>query len=354
MRRTALIFSPIYYRHNTGKRHPESAKRLHAMITEIEKAALLKNEKIQLVKPEKAKTTDVILVHSAEYVNLVKAVCKSGGGFLDLQDTVVSPESFDVALYAVGGTLKAINLVMEEKFQNVFALVRPPGHHASRYRACGFCVFNNVAVGAEYLRRKYGLKRILILDIDAHHGNGTQEIFYSTNNVLYISLHQDPTDFPGKGFVDEIGENEGIGYSVNIPLPFGAGDQVYLKAMDEVVEPIVRQYAPQFMLVSAGLDGHYADPVASLSLSTLCYSHVYERIVKLASEKCKGKLVSVLEGGYSLKFVGKISATILSKMSETSYNITDYRQKTSSNVNKQAEKVLCNIKAVLKDFWNLR
>jgi len=163
----------------------------------------------------------------------------------------------------------------------------------------------------------------LILDVDAHHGNGTQEIFYKTSKVLYISIHQDPREFPGTGFTDEIGEGEGLGYTVNIPLPFGTNDKIYLKAVNEIVKPITRQYKPQFILVSAGLDGHYMDPVGRLSLSVPCYQEVYETIVNLASETCRGKLVSVLEGGYSLNFVGKIAAAALAKMSRAFYNVDD-------------------------------
>jgi acetoin utilization deacetylase AcuC-like enzyme len=354
MARTAIIFSPIYYQHNTGKRHPESAKRLHAIIKEINKAKLVNGETVQLIKPEKARLEEVELVHGIEYIDLVEAVCRSSGGLLDLEDTVVSPESFNVALYAVGGTLKAIKLVIEGKFKNTFALVRPPGHHASEYCACGFCIFNNVAIGAEYLRRKYGLKRILILDIDAHHGNGTQETFYKTPEVLYISLHQDPTEFPGTGFVYEVGEGDALGYTVNIPLPYGTRDRIYLKAMSEVVEPIVMQYNPQFTLVSAGLDGHYTDPVANLSLSASCYQRIYESIIRLTSETCDGRLVSVLEGGYSQNFVGKIAVSIIARLSGTLYNVEDKAPVINKHVEKQGEKALEDVKSVQKSFWEIK
>jgi len=195
MNRTAVVFSPIYYQHNPGRSHPESAKRLAAIVSELKKNKLSRGKNWQFVEPEKARIKDVALVHDPEYIKLVEAVCKSGGGLLDSGDTVASPESFNVALYAVGGTLKAVKLVMEKRFENAFALVRPPGHHAEKFRAFGFCVFNNIAIAARFLLKKFGLKRILILDIDAHHGNGTQETFYETNKVLYISLHQDPPRF---------------------------------------------------------------------------------------------------------------------------------------------------------------
>ncbi|MEM2118649.1 MAG: histone deacetylase, partial [Candidatus Bathyarchaeia archaeon] len=242
MKRTAIVFSPIYYQHNTGKGHPEKAKRLKAIVKEVsEWNKLGQKRNIQFVKPEKAQNEDVELVHMPEYVKLVEAVCKAGGGLLDLQDTVVSSNSFDVALYAVGGTLTATHLIMEGKNRNAFALVRPPGHHATRHRALGFCLFNNAAIAAQHLIEKFNLKRILILDLDAHHGNGTQEIFYATDKVLYVSLHEDPAGFPGTGFAEETGKVDGKGFNVNVPLPFGTGDSEYLQAINEIAMPIARQ-----------------------------------------------------------------------------------------------------------------
>jgi len=354
VRTTAVVFSPIYYRHNPGKGHPESAKRLRVIINELKKGKLRGVENWQFVEPEKARLEDIELVHGIEYIEFVENVCRSGGGLLDVEgDTAASPESFEVALYAVGGTLKAVNFVMEEKVQNAFALVRPPGHHAKKYQAGGFCIFNNVAIAAECLLKKHKLKRVLILDIDAHHGNGTQEIFYETNKVLYMSLHEDPRGFPGTGFVDEIGQNEGLGYTVNIPLPFRTSDEIYLKTIDEVAKPIIQQYKPQFILVSAGSDGHYTDPVGSLSLSALCYQEVYETMINLASEICDGKLVSVLEGGYSLDFVGKIAAAAVAKMSRTFYTVNDKVPSTKERIRKQGEKVIKEVKRVQKAFWNI-
>jgi len=353
MSKTAVIFSPKYYQHNPGRDHPESAKRLGAIVNELEGGRLSRSKNWQFVTPEKARIEDVELVHGIEYIRFVETLGKSGGGLIDLEDTVASPESFEVALYAVGGTLKAVNLVMEKKFENAFALVRPPGHHAEKFRAFGFCIFNNVAIAARHLLKKFKLQRILILDIDAHHGNGTQETFYETNKVLYVSLHQDPRIFPGTGFIDEIGEGEGLGYNVNVPFPFRTGDQIYLKAMREIVTPIIYQYKPQFILVSAGLDGHYTDPVANLSLSALCYQEIYEIIVKLASEICDGRLVSVLEGGYSLKFVGKIAAAAIAKMTEAFYIVDDKVPVTSERIRRQGETVIRDVKEVQRVFWNL-
>ncbi len=354
MSTTGVIFSPVYYRHNPGRGHPELARRLRAIVRELKKSKLQGVGNWQFVKPEKARLKDVELIHGIEYIESVENLCKSGGGPLDAEgDTVASPESYDVALYAVGGTLKAVNLVMKGRFQNAFALVRPPGHHAGKYSARGFCIFNNIAIAARYLLTEFELKRILILDIDTHHGNGTQENFYETNKVLYTSLHEDPREFPRKGFIDEIGEGEGLGYNVNVPLPFRTGDHIYLKAINEIVTPIIKQYKPQFILVSAGLDGHYADPVGSLSLSALCYQEVYETIFNVASEMCEGKLVLVLEGGYSLRFIGKLAVAAVAKMSGAIYNIEDKVPITKKHIKEQGEKVIKEVKRVQKAFWNV-
>ncbi|MEM3623508.1 MAG: histone deacetylase [Candidatus Bathyarchaeia archaeon] len=353
MHKTAVIFSPKYYQHNPGRSHPESARRLKAIVNELKKGQLSRSKNWQFVEPEKASIENVKLVHDIEYIRFIDAVCESGGGLLDSEDTVASGKSFEVALYAVGGTLKAVNLVMEGKCENAFAVVRPPGHHAERFRAFGFCIFNNVSIAAKYLLKKFSLKRILILDIDAHHGNGTQEIFYGTDEVLYISLHQDPRIFPGTGFIDEIGEGKGLGYNVNVPLPFRTGDHVYLRAIREIVTPIIREYKPQFMLVSAGLDGHYADPIGNLSLSTLCYQEIYETTVNLASKLCRGKLVSVLEGGYNPKFVGKIAAAIVAKMSGSPYIINEKVLPTSKYHERKSEKIIREVKKVQRNFWHI-
>jgi acetoin utilization deacetylase AcuC-like enzyme len=353
MTRTAVIFSPIYYQHNTGRGHPESAKRLRTIINELHASKLSQNKEIQFLEPEKATIENVELVHDMEYVRHIESFCKFGGGLLDAGDTVASPETYKVALNAVGGTLKALDLVMRRKFQNAFALVRPPGHHAGKFTACGFCIFNNIAVAAQYLLKKHKLERVLILDVDAHHGNGTQEAFYGTNKILYISLHEDPRGFPGTGFIDELGEGEGLGYNVNIPLPFKTGDKIYLRVVREIVAPIINQYKPQFMLVSAGFDGHRTDPVGCLNLSAQCYQEIYETVLRLAVENCNGKLLSVLEGGYSIGFVGKMATAAISVMSGSSYALKDSASTPKERILKQGERILKEVKKAQKASWNI-
>jgi acetoin utilization deacetylase AcuC-like enzyme len=295
----------------------------------------------------------VKLVHESDHIQLVQDICASGGGFLDLGDTVVSPESFEVALLAVGGTIEAVDLVMAGKFQNAFALVRPPGHHAGPYYAMGFCIFNNTAIAATHLLSHFNLERILILDVDAHHGNGTQEIFYGSDRVLYVSLHQDPMEFPGTGFVDEVGEGKGLGYTVNVPFPFRINDQIYLKAFDQIVVPIIQQYKPQFILASTGFDNHYTDPVANLSLSTLGYGKIFGKILELASKFCAGRLVAILEGGYSLRFLGRMAVSVIARMAEVPYFTKDKRRMANPGILKQAERIIQEVKRVQSSFWTL-
>ena len=353
MKKTAVIYTPKYLNHNPGRHHPESPERLKVIMKELDHSGLFKTGQCSLVEPEPASIENLKLVHEPDHITLAKQCCASGGGLLDIGDTVVCPESFEVALLAVGGAVKAVNLVMARKFQNSFAFVRPPGHHAGPYYAMGFCVFNNVAIAASHLLRNFNLDRILILDIDAHHGNGTQEIFYDTNNVLYISLHQDPTAFPSTGFADEVGKKDGLGYTVNIPFPFHVDDQIYLQAVNRIVVPIVEQYKPQFIFVSVGFDTHYTDPVGELSLSAFGFLETFTRALDLASQFSMGKLVAVLEGGYSLNFLGRMATVAVAKMAGVSYNIQDKRPVASSRVRKRALKTIEDVKKNQSSFWDL-
>jgi acetoin utilization deacetylase AcuC-like enzyme len=348
-----VVFSPEYYKHNPGKNHPESANRVSTIVNELRRGQLWRSTNWRFVKPYKAEVAEIKSVHEPKYVGYIKALCKSGGGLLDSGDTVVSPESYETALLSAGGALEAARLVMKGDCENSFALIRPPGHHATQNSGLGFCVFNNVAIAAKHLLRSFGLERILILDIDSHHGNGTQQIFFETSNVLYVSLHEDPRDFPRTGFIREIGKGLGRGYTVNIPLPFGTSDQIYLKAWKEIVTPISLQYEPQFVLVSAGLDGHYADPVGQLALSAFCYDEIFLSITSLASRLCGGKLALVLEGGYGVRFVGRIAAAAIARLSQVKYQLDDQVPMVSQRSRAMGEKVIREVKKVQRSFWSL-
>jgi acetoin utilization deacetylase AcuC-like enzyme len=352
MTKTAIVYSPRYLEHNPGPRHPEGAKRLKVMMEALKSSRIVDNEQCKLFEPDIAREEDVELVHHPDYIKLVQRVSSSGGGLLDLGDTEVSPESYEVALYAVGGGLKAVDLVLAKKAENAFAFVRPPGHHAGPYTASGFCIFNNIAIAATYLLRRFNFERVLILDIDAHHGNGTQEVFYDTDKVLFISLHQDPRGFPGTGFVDEIGEKDGLGYTINFPFPFRTSDEPYEKAFTKVITPVVQRYKPQFVLVSAGFDGHFSDTVAGLALTVKGYMKTFQHIIEY-SQLCEGKLAVLLEGGYNLNIIGKLAVSSVSEMAGIPFAPPNESIQINEKVKKQAEKVIEAVEKIHSAYWKL-
>ncbi|MBS7634614.1 histone deacetylase [Candidatus Bathyarchaeota archaeon] len=350
--RTAIIYSHKYLEHKTGNGHPESPQRLIATMRGIERSGLLKDKECMLVEPRSISLEDLLMIHIPEHVERIRSICNSGGGLID-DETPVSKESFNIAMLAAGGAIRAVQEVMDKEFDNAFAIVRPPGHHAGPNFSLGFCIFNNVALAAKYLNEKMGLKRVLIFDIDAHHGNGTQEIFYDTNNVLYISIHEDPTEFPKTGFIGEVGIDEGLGYTVNIPLPYRTGDAAYLMALKTIGLPIISQYKPQFILISAGFDGYYRDPVADLSLSAYIFPKIFHLLLDLAHKICDGRLVAILEGGYNLSFLKKVAPACIAKMTGTYFKVKDHRPPINLKSQKEAEKVVEIVKRVQSRYWSL-
>ena len=299
-----LVFHENYLLHETGS-HPERKERLVAIMELLKERGLL--EEMVSVEAREATLEEVELNHSRDYIEKVRGFCQGGGGRLD-PDTVVSPQSFTAALWAVGGVLNALDAVLEGRCSSVFCAVRPPGHHALRARAMGFCIFNNVAIAARYALKK-GLERVLIVDWDAHHGNGTQDAFYTSPQVLYFSTHQWPL-YPGTGRAEEKGEGPGQGYTINCPLPPGSGDHVFLDVFDGVLLPRAREFDPQLILISAGYDAHAYDPLASLELSTQGFSALTQRITAISREH-RAPVVALLEGGYSLSALAEsVAATI--------------------------------------------
>jgi acetoin utilization deacetylase AcuC-like enzyme len=289
------VYDPIYLKHDTGE-HVENAGRLEAIISRLEETGL--KQQLTPVKPRLASVDELLLVHQRQHISRIQDVAKKGGGWLDA-DTVMSPESYEVALYAAGGTIMATEAVMGGKVGSAFALVRPPGHHATPRRAMGFCLFNNIAIATEYALAKYKLERILIIDFDVHHGNGTQEVFYTRPEVVYISTHEYPF-YPGTGSVEETGSGEATGATVNIPLPAGCGDSEYLEVFDQIIVPAAKRCRPQLILVSAGYDAHWADGIAMMQVSVSGFRQMVRIIKGLADELCGGRLVFSLEGGYHL------------------------------------------------------
>ncbi len=291
--KTGLITSDTYKNHNTGNGHPEKIDRVTAIIDNFKK---VDNKNLIWKKPNKFDEFFLNKTHSIEYINHVKqSFPKKGLVFLD-GDTIVSPGSKDATKDAVGSIITAIDGVQNKEFKNAFCAVRPPGHHAEKEKAMGFCIYNNVAVGAYYLIEKYKYKKIAIIDFDVHHGNGTQDIFYDNEKVLYVSTHQYPY-YPGSGSNKENGKFNNV---LNIPLEAGTTSEVYLNAYENVLTKI-KQFKPEFLLFSAGFDAHIDDPLAQIRLGTEDFYKITKRTLEYSKSFCNGKVVSILEGGYDLK-----------------------------------------------------
>ena len=291
--KTGLITSDTYQNHNTGDGHPEKIDRVTVVIDNFKK---LDNKKLIWKKPNKFENSYLIKTHTSNYIDQVnKSFPKKGYNFLD-GDTVISPGSKDASKDAVGSIITAIDGVQNKEFKNAFCAVRPPGHHAEKGKAMGFCIFNNVAVGANYLIEKYKYNKIAIIDFDVHHGNGTQDIFYDNEKVLFISTHQYPY-YPGSGSEKEKGNFNNV---LNIPLEAGTSAEKYLNAYENVLNK-VREFKPEFLLFSAGFDAHIDDPLAQLQLSSEDFYKITKRTLEISKPFCNGNVVSILEGGYDLK-----------------------------------------------------
>jgi len=298
--KTGLITSDTYQNHNTGDGHPEKIDRVTIIIDNFKK---LDNKNLVWKKPSKFKRSLLEKTHNSEYINFVeKSFPKKGLSFLD-GDTIISPGSKEATSDAVGSIITAIDGVQNNEFKNAFCAVRPPGHHAEKNKAMGFCIYNNVAVGANYLIEKYKLKKVAIIDFDVHHGNGTQNIFYDNEKVLYISTHQYPY-YPGSGTEREKGKFNNI---FNIPLPAGTTSEEYLNAYEFVLNKI-NEFKPEFLLLSAGFDAHKDDPLAQFQLESKDFYELTKRTLELSKLYCNGKVVSILEGGYDLKAIQESSA----------------------------------------------
>ena len=291
--KTGLITSDTYQNHNTGDGHPEKIDRVTAVINNFKK---LDNKNLIWKKPKKFDHSFLINTHSSDYINQVsQSFPERGLAFLD-GDTVVSPGSKDATKDAVGSIITAIDGVQNKEFKNAFCAVRPPGHHAEKEKAMGFCIYNNVAVGANYLIKKFKYNKIAIIDFDVHHGNGTQNIFYDNKKVLYISTHQYPY-YPGTGSEKEKGKFNNI---FNIPLEAGTSAEEYLNAYEHVLKKI-KEFKPEFLLFSAGFDAHIDDPLAQLKLGSEDFYKLTKRTLEFSKSFCNGNVVSILEGGYDLK-----------------------------------------------------
>ncbi len=316
MLKTGIVKDGRYMDHRPGEGHPESHRRLEVVYSMLEDPDMAGQFKEAPVR--RAENDELLLVHSSEYINMVAATHGKDHRSLD-PDTSTSPGSYEAALLAAGGVCQAISMVMSGQLDNAFALVRPPGHHAERDRAMGFCLFNNVAVGARYARQFQNLERVLIIDWDLHHGNGTQHSFEEDSSILYFSSHQYPY-YPGTGAFAEAGRGGGEGFTVNVPLSSGHGDGEYAGIFNRILKPIALEFNPELILVSAGFDIHESDPLGGMRVTPRGFAGLTRSIMNIADECCGGKIVMTLEGGYDLKgleYSVKAVLKELAGMSET-------------------------------------
>lgn len=315
---TALVTDPDFQHHLTGVGHPESPLRWQAISLALQELLLFR------VAPRMAQPEELLLCHTAGYIQLVEqeiALCREsnlndGGISLSTGDVRICPQSYRIALKAVGAVLTAVDLVVENRVKNAFCLVRPPGHHACSDKGMGFCLFNNIAVGARYLQNKFGVEKVLIVDWDLHHGNGTQEIFYADPSVFYFSTHQEPL-YPGTGLRSERGAGPGIGTTLNCPVSAGVGSrEIILRAFREQLVPAMERFRPDFVFLSAGFDAHIRDPLGGLDLRDEDFGALTDIVRDIAASYAKGRLVSVLEGGYDLQALASAGRTHLMHLME--------------------------------------
>ncbi|GER85899.1 histone deacetylase [Dictyobacter vulcani] len=348
LRRSGLMYDQRFLSHDTGvestvitrhgsfelspEPHPSSAMIIRRTKEFLDGTGL--SAQMVPIMARAAIKEELTSYHTPEYIAGVRTCAeRSMHGPLDAEwgkideETVLSPGSFDAALYAVGGTLNAVQAVLDGTVDNAYALVRPPGHHATHNQAMGFCLFNNVVLAANYARKRYGLERIMIVDWDVHHGNGTQDAFYADPNVLFLSLHQQNWFPEAGGELEQIGMGKGEGYTVNIPLPPGTGDRGYQAAFEQIVLPIGRQYRPQLVLVSAGQDASWLDPLAQMMMTMDGYRSLAAMMVELAGEICEGRLVVLQEGGYSAPYVPYCSVAVAEALMGIDVGIIDLYDK---------------------------
>ncbi len=303
--KVGFVYDDVYLKHNYPD-HPERRERLVSIVDHLKRLGLIKE--VVRLSPRRAKVEEIAMNHDPNYIQEIHDFCKSGGGFLD-PDTYANEHSYDVALMAAGGILEGIDSILEGRVETVFCAVRPPGHHAEYAKAMGFCIFNNVAVGAHYLRKVKGIGRVFIVDFDAHHGNGTQRSFYEDDTVFYFSTHEYPF-YPGTGRAEEKGAGKGEGYTLNVPMSAGSGDKEYLHVYEEKLPMVIREFSPNFTLVSAGYDLHREDPLTHLNVTTEGIRRIVRSILKSARD-LRSPVLFALEGGYNFRALGEsVVATI--------------------------------------------
>ena len=298
MGRVGLVSHPAFLEHDMGSHHPESPERLRAILSQLESTGIM--SKLTRVDPRKAEKKWIKRIHAPAYVQRIDDKTPSSGYASIDPDTLMSPGSLEAAYLAAGGAMAAVDAIMDNQVDQVFCAVRPPGHHAEANRAMGFCFFNNVAIAARYIQERHGLQRVLIIDWDVHHGNGTQHAFEEDPSIIFFSTHQYP-HYPGTGAGNERGQGKGEGTTINVPMYSGQGDEVYREVFQKVLVPAADAFKPEFVLISAGFDAHEDDPLASMAITTKGYGELTRIVSDIANIHCHGRIVACLEGGYNLQ-----------------------------------------------------
>lgn len=336
MNNVGYIYDPVFLKHNQPE-HPENAGRLEVILKYLKNNNLL--EKLTKIKVREASEEEIMLCHDKSLIETVKNACSKGFSYLD-EDTYVNSYTYNAAVCAAGGMIELVNNIMGDSIVKGIVLSRPPGHHATETKSMGFCIFNTVAIGARYAIRKNNLEKAAIVDIDVHHGNGTESIFYNDPSVMYISAHQYP-HYPGTGTLKNTGSGEAEGTNINIPFPAYSDDDGYKDAFDNVVIPVLKRFNPKLIFVSAGFDGHMADPISDINLSLTGYNRICRSLINAADQICKGKIIFSLEGGYNLNvlapgFGNIVRGLIGDDMCDDPFPSYDYRK---SDVSKLIEKL---------------
>lgn len=340
-----IIKDELFLEHLSGIYHPEAPERLKAIYKGLQEMENL--FPISYMAPKAASTEELALIHDLDYIFEIEGISLFPA-YLDL-DTLLTKGSFQAAQLAAGGLIKAVDSIMAKEGTSAFALVRPPGHHAEKDTGMGFCLFNNIAIAARYVQKKYGLKRVLICDWDVHHGNGTQHAFYNDPSVLYFSVHQYP-HYPGTGKMEDTGSGAGEGYTINCPLPPGQGDAEYYTIFREVFTPIALSFRPELILVSAGFDAYIKDPLARMNVTEEGFSAMTGNLLEIASECCPGRLIFTLEGGYDLKGLTKCVCEVIKALSGNILK-KDGIERCHKGINQDTLNVITRARALFSKYW---
>ena len=348
-RKTGIVKDKRYLKHSAGIAHPESPERLAAIYEMLNNPSMA--WKFKEIEPREATHKEIETIHTPSYVEYIASTAGQRSVYLD-PDTATSPESYEIAKLAVGGVLNAVDGVIEGRANNAFALVRPPGHHAEADSAAGFCIFNNIAIGAMHAISKYNLKRILIVEWDLHHGNGTQHSFYNDPRILYFSTHQYPY-YPGTGALQEIGRGPGEGYTINVPLLEGAGDADFVKIFRKILQPVALEFKPELILLSAGFDTYFQDPLGGMRVKPDGFANMARILLNIAGTCCQGRFVAVLEGGYHISGLSRSVKAVLEEMLDETHISDERLALIEKEADEETWHLINKVISIIRHYWKV-